>query len=86
MTTLDGLKNVKHPCTQQSAGELLITLVKNAESRFEKVKKLSGHFLGLKYWHDLSPAAAAEVSSAFPVQLRTAARDHGQSLSPLVSV
>ncbi|XP_070103820.1 protein MROH8 isoform X8 [Equus caballus] len=40
MTTLDGLKNVKHPCTQQSAGELLITLVKNAESRFEKVPEI----------------------------------------------
>ncbi|XP_064132127.1 protein MROH8 isoform X4 [Loxodonta africana] len=42
MTTLDGLKNVRHPCTQQSAGELLITLVKNAESRFEKVPEIMG--------------------------------------------
>uniref|UniRef100_H0XAQ6 Maestro heat like repeat family member 8 n=1 Tax=Otolemur garnettii TaxID=30611 RepID=H0XAQ6_OTOGA len=42
MTTLDGLKNLKHPCTQQSAGELLITLVKNAESRFEKVPEIMG--------------------------------------------
>jgi hypothetical protein len=48
MTTLDGLKNLPHPCTQQAAGELLITLVKNAESRFEKVK-LRAHFLVLKY-------------------------------------
>ncbi|XP_074148776.1 protein MROH8 [Sminthopsis crassicaudata] len=37
VTTLDGLKNLKHPCTQQSAGELLVTLVKSAETRFEKV-------------------------------------------------
>ncbi|XP_027625994.1 protein MROH8 [Tupaia chinensis] len=42
MTTLDGLENLKHPCTQQSAGELLITLVKNAESRFEKVPEIMG--------------------------------------------
>ncbi|XP_064332053.1 protein MROH8 [Camelus dromedarius] len=42
MTTLDGLKNLKHPCTQQSAGELLITLVKSAESRFEKVPEIMG--------------------------------------------
>ncbi|XP_023390217.1 protein MROH8 [Pteropus vampyrus] len=42
MTTLDGLKNLKHPYTQQSAGELLITLVKNAESRFEKVPEIMG--------------------------------------------
>nr|XP_019605771.1 PREDICTED: protein MROH8 [Rhinolophus sinicus] len=42
MTTLDGLKNLKHPCTQQSAGELLITLVTNAESRFEKVPEIMG--------------------------------------------
>ncbi|XP_058418718.1 protein MROH8 isoform X3 [Diceros bicornis minor] len=39
MTTLDGLKN---PYTQQSAGELLITLVENAESRFEKVPEIMG--------------------------------------------
>uniref|UniRef100_A0A8C0WFF9 Protein MROH8 n=1 Tax=Castor canadensis TaxID=51338 RepID=A0A8C0WFF9_CASCN len=42
MTTLDGLKNLPHPCTQQAAGELLITLVKNAESRFEKVPEIIG--------------------------------------------
>uniref|UniRef100_A0A8C0DA35 Maestro heat like repeat family member 8 n=1 Tax=Balaenoptera musculus TaxID=9771 RepID=A0A8C0DA35_BALMU len=42
MTTLDGLKNLKHPCTQQLAGELLITLVKNAESWFEKVPEIMG--------------------------------------------
>ncbi|XP_019314093.2 protein MROH8 isoform X2 [Panthera pardus] len=42
MTILDGLKNLKHPCTQKSAGELLITLVKNAESRFEKVPEIMG--------------------------------------------
>ncbi|XP_062060156.1 protein MROH8 [Lepus europaeus] len=42
MTTLDGLNTQKHPCTQQSAGELLITLVKNAESRFEKVPEIMG--------------------------------------------
>ncbi|XP_008573653.1 PREDICTED: protein MROH8 isoform X1 [Galeopterus variegatus] len=42
MTTLDGLKYLKHPCTQISAGKLLITLVKNAESRFEKVPEIMG--------------------------------------------
>ncbi|KAM9059330.1 LOW QUALITY PROTEIN: protein MROH8 [Megaptera novaeangliae] len=42
MTILDGLKNLKHPCTQQLAGELLITLVKNAESWFEKVPEIMG--------------------------------------------
>ncbi|XP_019682101.2 protein MROH8 isoform X5 [Felis catus] len=42
MTILDGLKNLKHPCTQKSAGELLITLVENAESRFEKVPEIMG--------------------------------------------
>uniref|UniRef100_A0A8C0KJQ0 Maestro heat like repeat family member 8 n=1 Tax=Canis lupus dingo TaxID=286419 RepID=A0A8C0KJQ0_CANLU len=42
MTTLDGLENLKHPCTQKSAGELLITMVKNAESRFEKVPEIMG--------------------------------------------
>ncbi|MBZ3872209.1 Protein MROH8 [Sciurus carolinensis] len=42
MTTLDGLENLKHPYSQQSAGELLITLVKNAESRFEKVPEIMG--------------------------------------------
>ncbi|XP_069907969.1 protein MROH8 isoform X8 [Oryctolagus cuniculus] len=42
MTTLDGLNTQKHPCTQQSAGELLITLVKSAESRFEKVPEIMG--------------------------------------------
>ncbi|XP_037351353.1 protein MROH8 isoform X2 [Talpa occidentalis] len=42
MTILDGLKNLKYSCTQRSAGELLITLVKNAESRFEKVPEIMG--------------------------------------------
>ncbi|XP_024414962.2 protein MROH8 [Desmodus rotundus] len=42
LTILDGLKNLKHPCTQQSAGELLISLVENAESRFEKVPEIMG--------------------------------------------
>ncbi|XP_012514392.1 PREDICTED: protein MROH8 [Propithecus coquereli] len=36
MTTLDGLQNLKNPCIQELAGELLITLAKNAVSRFEK--------------------------------------------------
>ncbi|XP_074058084.1 protein MROH8 [Macrotis lagotis] len=40
VTTLDGLKNLKHPCTQQSAGKLLVTLVKCAETRFEKVSDI----------------------------------------------
>nr|XP_012610416.2 protein MROH8 isoform X2 [Microcebus murinus] len=39
MTTLDGLKN---PRIQESAGELLITLVKNAASRFETVPEIMG--------------------------------------------
>ncbi|XP_012583812.1 PREDICTED: protein MROH8 [Condylura cristata] len=42
LTILDSLKNLKHPSTQQSAGQLLITLVKNAESRFEKVPEIMG--------------------------------------------
>uniref|UniRef100_A0A7N5K676 Maestro heat like repeat family member 8 n=2 Tax=Ailuropoda melanoleuca TaxID=9646 RepID=A0A7N5K676_AILME len=42
MTTLDSLENLKHPCSQQSAGELLVTMVKNAESRFEKVPEIMG--------------------------------------------
>ncbi|XP_064429213.1 protein MROH8 isoform X4 [Mirounga angustirostris] len=42
MTILDSLENLKHPSTQQSAGELLLTLVKNAESRFEKVPEIMG--------------------------------------------
>ncbi|KAM5220339.1 protein MROH8 isoform 2-T2 [Hipposideros larvatus] len=42
MTTLDGLNNLKHLCTQQSAEELLITLVKHAESQFEKVPEIMG--------------------------------------------
>ncbi|XP_017367846.1 protein MROH8 isoform X2 [Cebus imitator] len=41
-TTFDTLRNLKHPCTQRSAGELLLTLVKNAESRFEKVPEIMG--------------------------------------------
>ncbi|XP_054429758.1 protein MROH8 [Pteronotus mesoamericanus] len=41
LTIVDGLKNLKYPCTQQSA-ELLISLVKNAESRFEKVPEIIG--------------------------------------------
>ncbi|XP_043836722.1 protein MROH8 [Dromiciops gliroides] len=42
LTTLNGLKNLKHPRTQQSAGELLVTLVKSAETRFEKVSDIVG--------------------------------------------
>ncbi|XP_003932048.3 protein MROH8 isoform X1 [Saimiri boliviensis] len=41
-TTFDTLRNLKHPCTQRSAGELLLTLAKNAESRFEKVPEIMG--------------------------------------------
>ncbi|XP_016283122.2 protein MROH8 isoform X1 [Monodelphis domestica] len=40
ITTLDGLKNPKHPCIQQSAGILLVTMVKCAETRFEKVSDI----------------------------------------------
>ncbi|KAM6147843.1 protein MROH8 [Erethizon dorsatum] len=42
MTTLNGLKNLNHTRTQELAGELLLTLVKNAESRFEKVPEIMG--------------------------------------------
>ncbi|XP_040103288.1 protein MROH8 isoform X2 [Oryx dammah] len=42
MATLDGLKNLKHPHTQRSAGELLIALMKKAQSRFEKVPEIMG--------------------------------------------
>ncbi|XP_055293031.1 protein MROH8-like [Moschus berezovskii] len=42
MATLDGLKKLKHPHMQWSAGELLIALVKNAQSRFEKVPEIMG--------------------------------------------
>nr|XP_048296842.1 protein MROH8 isoform X2 [Myodes glareolus] len=42
MTTLDSLKSLPHPCTQQTAGELLITLMKHAEDRFEKVPEIIG--------------------------------------------
>ncbi|XP_075384050.1 protein MROH8 [Tenrec ecaudatus] len=42
MTMLNGLDNKKHPCTQESAGELLIALVKHAESRFETVPEIMG--------------------------------------------
>ncbi|XP_015858145.1 protein MROH8 isoform X5 [Peromyscus maniculatus bairdii] len=42
MTTLDSLKSLPHPCTQQIAGELLITLVRFAEARFEKVPEIIG--------------------------------------------
>ncbi|KAL6046801.1 hypothetical protein STEG23_005074, partial [Scotinomys teguina] len=42
MTTLDSLKSLPHPCTQKTAGELLITLVRCAEARFEKVPKIMG--------------------------------------------
>lgn len=45
MTVLDSLKSLPHPYIQQTAGELLITLVKSAEARFEKVSA-QGHFLG----------------------------------------
>ncbi|XP_031228403.1 protein MROH8 isoform X2 [Mastomys coucha] len=42
MTVLDSLKSLPHPCIQQTAGELLITLVKFAEARFEKVPEIIG--------------------------------------------
>ncbi|XP_017174650.1 protein MROH8 isoform X5 [Mus musculus] len=42
MTILDSLKNLPHPCIQQTAGELLITLVKSAEARFERVPEIVG--------------------------------------------
>ncbi|XP_040588966.1 protein MROH8 isoform X4 [Mesocricetus auratus] len=42
MTTLDSLKSLPHPRTQQTAGELLITLVRSAEARFEKVPEIIG--------------------------------------------
>uniref|UniRef100_A0A8C9H4L4 Maestro heat like repeat family member 8 n=1 Tax=Piliocolobus tephrosceles TaxID=591936 RepID=A0A8C9H4L4_9PRIM len=42
MTTFDTLKNLNHPRIQRSAGELLLTLAKNAESRFEKVPEILG--------------------------------------------
>ncbi|XP_037061279.1 protein MROH8 isoform X2 [Peromyscus leucopus] len=42
MTTLDSLKSLPHPCTQKIAGELLITLVRFAEARFEKVPEIIG--------------------------------------------
>ncbi|XP_055458218.1 protein MROH8 [Psammomys obesus] len=42
MTTLDSLKSLPHPCIQQTAGELLISLVKSAEARFEKVPEIIG--------------------------------------------
>nr|XP_045012707.1 protein MROH8 [Jaculus jaculus] len=42
MATLDVLKNLPHPSIQQLAGDLLLTLMKNAESRFEKVPEIIG--------------------------------------------
>ncbi|XP_008760649.1 protein MROH8 isoform X2 [Rattus norvegicus] len=42
MTVLDSLKSLPHPYIQQTAGELLITLVKSAEARFEKVPEIIG--------------------------------------------
>ncbi|XDA82633.1 hypothetical protein R6Z07F_012545 [Ovis aries] len=42
MATLDGLKNLKPPHMQRSAGKLLIALVKKAQSRFEKVPEIMG--------------------------------------------
>ncbi|XP_040837432.1 protein MROH8 isoform X2 [Ochotona curzoniae] len=42
MTTLDSLGNQSHPCTQSSAIELLITLVKDVESQTEKVPEVMG--------------------------------------------
>ncbi|XP_026642909.1 protein MROH8 isoform X2 [Microtus ochrogaster] len=42
ITTLDSLKSLSRPCTQQTAGELLITLMKHAEDRFEKVPEIIG--------------------------------------------
>ncbi|KAL4675459.1 hypothetical protein H8959_009604, partial [Pygathrix nigripes] len=44
MTTFDTLKNLNHPCIQRSAGELLLTLAKNAESRFEKLRMTTRGF------------------------------------------
>ncbi|XP_036899919.1 protein MROH8 [Sturnira hondurensis] len=42
LTVLDGLKNLNHQCTQQSAGKLLISLVKNEKFRYEKVPESMG--------------------------------------------
>ncbi|KAM5245893.1 protein MROH8 [Ctenodactylus gundi] len=42
ITIADSLKNLKHPRTQQCAGELLLTLVKSVESQFEKVPEIVG--------------------------------------------
>ncbi|KAM7326991.1 hypothetical protein ACRRTK_013358 [Alexandromys fortis] len=42
ITTLDSLKSLSRPCTQQTAGELLITLMTHAEDRFEKVPEIIG--------------------------------------------
>ncbi|EPQ09125.1 hypothetical protein D623_10009344 [Myotis brandtii] len=42
VTILDGLKNLEHSCTQQLAGELLMSLVENVEFRFEEVPEIVG--------------------------------------------
>ncbi|CAO2577997.1 Protein MROH8 [Lemmus lemmus] len=42
VTILDSLKSLPHPCMQQTAGELLITLMRHAEDRFEKVPEIIG--------------------------------------------
>ncbi|XP_054995917.1 protein MROH8 [Sorex araneus] len=42
MTVVDGLKNLRYPSTQLAAGELLITLMENVKSRFEKVPEVIG--------------------------------------------
>ncbi|XP_039768300.1 maestro heat-like repeat-containing protein family member 7 isoform X1 [Ornithorhynchus anatinus] len=40
MTILNGMKNLKHLCTQETAGRLLEILVKNASTRLEKVPEI----------------------------------------------
>ncbi|XP_055977503.1 protein MROH8 [Sorex fumeus] len=42
MTVADGLKNLRYPSIQLAAGELLITLMENVKSRFEKVPEVIG--------------------------------------------
>nr|KAF6471573.1 hypothetical protein HJG59_010960 [Molossus molossus] len=40
LTVLNGLRNLKHPYIQKSAGELLVSFVENAESQIEKVPEI----------------------------------------------
>lgn len=76
MATLDGLKNLKHPHTQRSAGELLIALVKTAQSRFEKVN-CSVDVSGVQNaGRDLSPPTDAKVSPAVRIQQNTTENNH----------